>query len=103
MGADLAAFLDQADGGLGVELLQADRRGEAGGAAAYDHHVELHCLPRGQLLGHQVSSRNCRGSVGRLAAPRKAGGGGGVSLASQVSVGETLGVSAYRRGAGEWE
>ena len=34
MGADLAALFDHADRSVGCKLLQADRGGQAGGAAA---------------------------------------------------------------------
>jgi hypothetical protein len=41
--ADLRALLDQADGfRVGGELLEPDRGGETGGAAADDDHVVLH-------------------------------------------------------------
>ena len=49
MGADLGSLLDDADRGLaprgGGELLQADRRRQARGAAADDHHVIAHRFP----------------------------------------------------------
>jgi hypothetical protein len=44
--ADLRAFFDQADVDLAAfvrsELFEADRCGEAGGAAAYDQHIVFH-------------------------------------------------------------
>ena len=60
MGADLGALFEDADrelapGGLG-ELLQADRRGEAGRAGADDHHV----------IGHRTRVRPFTRSSGRL-------------------------------------
>ncbi len=46
MRADFGAFLDQADAeflaGFGGHLLEADGRGQAGGAAADDHYVVFH-------------------------------------------------------------
>ena len=42
MAADLAGFFHQADGHLGGQLLQPDRRRQAGRAAAHDHDIELH-------------------------------------------------------------
>ena len=71
MRADFAALFHQTDRGIGGQLLQADRGGETGGAPAHDHHVELHCLPRGQVLGHLESSRTVEGKLGRLVATRK--------------------------------
>ena len=52
MRPNLAAFLNQAHGGVGRELFQANRRGQARWPAPHDHHVELHRLPRGQLIRH---------------------------------------------------
>ncbi len=57
MRADLAALLHQADRGVRRELLQPDSRGEARWAAAHDDDVELHCLPRGQLVCHCATPR----------------------------------------------
>ena len=55
VGADFGAFLDQADGDFRVffrrQLLQANRRCQAGRAAADDDDVELHCF-----AFHDVSS-----------------------------------------------
>ena len=36
VGAHLRALLEQADGEIGVDLLQPDRRGKAGGACTHD-------------------------------------------------------------------
>ena len=44
MGADLGALLEHDDRAIGVELLQPDCRGEAGGAGADDDNVVLHRL-----------------------------------------------------------
>jgi hypothetical protein len=42
VGADFGAFLDQADVDFGIDLLQADRGGKTGRAAAHDDDIELH-------------------------------------------------------------
>src|SRR4051794_3204451 len=47
MRADLRAFFHHDDREIGIELLEADRGREAGGARADDHHVEIHALARG--------------------------------------------------------
>src|SRR6185437_5099657 len=65
MCADLRAFLDDADrdllGGNGSELLQADGRGEAGGAGADDHHVVSHLLAfHGSRPSHERHYRKSR-------------------------------------------
>ena len=52
VGADFPAFFHQTHGRIGRELFQAYRRGQPCWAAPHDHHIELHCLPRGQLLRH---------------------------------------------------
>ncbi len=55
VGADLGSLFQLGDGDLrplrSRQLLQADRSGQAGGAPADDHHVVLHGLPGGRLLG----------------------------------------------------
>jgi hypothetical protein len=51
VGADLGALLDHHDRRLGRDLLQADRRREAGRARADDHHVKFHRLAGRQLFG----------------------------------------------------
>ena len=55
MGADLGALLDHHDVDVGVDLLQPDGGGEAGGAGADDHDIEFHRLAGGQL-GHRSLS-----------------------------------------------
>jgi hypothetical protein len=60
MRADLRALLDDTDGdlaaGLGGELLQTDRRGEAGRPGADDDHVIFHPLAFDCfVLGHCVA------------------------------------------------
>ena len=45
--ADLGALLQHDDREVGVELLQPDRRGEAGGAGADDDDVVFHGLALG--------------------------------------------------------
>ena len=49
MGADLGALLDDDDGGVRRELLQADRGGEARRPGADNHDVEFHRLARRQF------------------------------------------------------
>jgi hypothetical protein len=44
VGADFGALFDQADVDLGVDLLEADRGGQAGRTAADDDDIELHGL-----------------------------------------------------------
>ena len=51
MGADLGALLQDHDGNIRIDLLEADRRREAGGSGADDCHVEFHRLAGGQI-GH---------------------------------------------------
>jgi hypothetical protein len=46
MGADFATHFHQADRRVGVKLLQPNRCGQARRAAADNHNVELHHLPR---------------------------------------------------------
>ena len=48
MRADRRALLDHDDRDVRIELLEADRRGEPGGARADDHDVVVHQSPRGQ-------------------------------------------------------
>ena len=50
MRADRRALLDDDDVEVGVDLLEADRRGEPGGARADDHDVEIHRLAGGNLI-----------------------------------------------------
>ncbi len=54
MGADFAAFFDDADRKLRVELLEPDGGGEAAGAGADHQDVELHRLARFQFCRHFV-------------------------------------------------
>ena len=49
MGADFRAFFHDDDRKLGIDLLQPDRRREAGRPAADDHHVIIHRLARLQF------------------------------------------------------
>jgi hypothetical protein len=42
VGADFGAFLDQADVDFGIDLLEADRGGKSGRAAADDDDIEFH-------------------------------------------------------------
>src|SRR5690606_6563282 len=66
MGADFAALFDDADADLvlvgGGELLQADGGGEAGRAAADNHHVEFHSFPFAHptLLAPSPAALSCK-------------------------------------------
>ena len=64
--ADLAGLFHQADRHVGGQLLQPDRRRQAGRPAADDHHVELHRFPLGQLLRHFPLLAVCRASIGPM-------------------------------------
>src|SRR4051812_22116710 len=44
VGADLRSLLQEHDGEVGIDLLEADRRGETGRPGADDHHVEFHAF-----------------------------------------------------------
>ena len=52
MRADLGAFFDHDDAQIGIELLEPDRRRQAGWAGADNHDVEFHGLARRQFLAH---------------------------------------------------
>jgi len=54
MRANRRALLDDDDGDFGVDLLQANRGGQAGGTCADDHDVIFHRVPGGQfgLVSH---------------------------------------------------
>src|SRR3979490_1880281 len=69
MRADLGAFLDDADAGLGArilrELLQADCRREPGRARADDHDVEFHTFARVAHAGSYAARRFHRSMAGR--------------------------------------
>ena len=68
MGADLGAFLDDADAdfalGRGGELLQTDRRGEAGGPGPDHDHVVLHPLALDRVA-HCIASIAPLGPIAR--------------------------------------
>ena len=61
MRADFGAFFDDHHRNVRVELLQPDRRGEAGGARADDDDVEVHRFAGGQFGfdGHSCSLGQC--------------------------------------------
>jgi hypothetical protein len=62
MRADLGPLLDDDHRGLGRQLLELDRCGEPGRSGADDHHVELHGLAGGQLVGaHRFLHGEARG------------------------------------------
>src|SRR5206468_12451357 len=57
MSADFGALLDHDDAEVGVELLEADRRRQAGGTCPHDDDIEFHGFARRQLFGaHSVIS-----------------------------------------------
>ncbi len=47
MGADLGALLDDDDGNIRVDLLEADGGGEAGGTGTDNNNIEFHRLAGG--------------------------------------------------------
>ncbi len=56
MRADLGALLDHHHGNIGIDLLEADGRGQARRPGADNHHVEFHRFASGKVLaGRQVS------------------------------------------------
>ncbi len=78
MRADLAALFQHHDGKLRIDLLEADRRRQAGRPRADDHHVEFHAFAssivshaccRASLSVHRVAPR------GRPPGLRREGGG----------------------------
>jgi hypothetical protein len=61
MRTDLGALLDHDNRQIGVELLQPDRRGEAGRSGADDHDVEFHGFAWRQFFGaHDLVSARLR-------------------------------------------
>ncbi|EAU46901.1 hypothetical protein R2601_13804 [Salipiger bermudensis HTCC2601] len=57
MGAHLRAFLEHNDLEIGIQLLQADRRGQACRPRPHDHHIVFHRLALD--LGHADPSAGC--------------------------------------------
>jgi hypothetical protein len=61
MGADLGALFHHHHAEIGVELLQADGRAQAGRTGADDDNVEFHGFARRQRLGCHWASRGSAG------------------------------------------
>ena len=61
MRADLGTLLDHDDAQIGIELLQPDRRGQAGRPGADDDDVEFHGLAGRKFFGtHDLVSARLR-------------------------------------------
>jgi len=52
MGTDFRPFFHHHDGNVGVDLLESDSAGQAGGSGTNNHDIEFHCFAGGQL-GHE--------------------------------------------------
>jgi hypothetical protein len=96
MCSDFSPLFEHDDGQIRIDLLQTDRRRQAGGARTDNHNVEFHALAFRQLAGvsHQFS---CRTRHLKSQSLRKKVAAADVSAGSHVSWEDKLGL-VYRDG-----